>query len=327
MDDFWAGRPVLVTGAGGFVGGHLAAALVARGARVVALLHDARPRLALDLLGAGDRVVRVHGSVDDRGLLERVLAGYGIDTVVHLAAQAIVGAAARGPLPTLEANVRGTYLLLEACRQAPSVRRVAVASSDKAYGRQPELPYREDSPLLGEGPYDASKVCTDVLTRMYARSFGLPAAVARCANLYGPADLHPSRLVPELCRAVLRGERPRIRSDGSPTRDYLYIDDAVRAYLLLAEHGAEDGLRGEAINFGTGREVSVRELVETLLHVAGSTLEPAIEGTARGEIDRQVLASERAAQLLGWRAEIPLEEGLRRTVAWWRALEANHGGA
>ncbi len=319
MPNRWSGRRVLVTGAGGFVGGHLVAALERRGAEVVALLLDQRPTTAMELLGV-ERVTRVYGSVTEFDLLERVLASYQIDTVFHLAAQAIVGVAARGPLPTLEANVRGSYLLYEACRRAPSVERIAVASSDKAYGRQPELPYREDSPLNGLGPYDASKVCCDVLARMYGEAFELPVAVARCANLYGPADLHASRLVPELCRAVVRGERPQIRSDGTPTRDYLYIDDAVTAYLTLAE--AAPRVRGEAFNFGTGREVSVLHLVRTMIEVAGADLEPEILGTATGEIDRQVLASERAAERLGWRPEVTLEEGLRRTLEWTRAQMA-----
>lgn len=318
MNSFWNQRRVLVTGAGGFVGGHLAHRLTALGAEVVALRLDTRPNTTLGELGSGGRVTWVEGDLTADGLLSRILATYGIQTVFHLAAQAIVGAAARGPAPTLEANVRGTWLLLEAARCAPSIEGVVVASSDKAYGPQSQLPYTESAPLLGAGPYDASKVCTDVLTRMYANSFGLPAAVTRCANIYGPADQHRSRLVPELVRAVLGGQRPVIRSDGTPTRDYLYVDDAVNAYLVLGEAAARDDVRGRAFNFGTGREVSVRELVETMLRVAEVDLTLDIRGTATGEIDRQVLDSSVAREVLGWQAEVPLDEGLRRTMAWSR---------
>ncbi|NUQ01869.1 MAG: GDP-mannose 4,6-dehydratase, partial [Armatimonadetes bacterium] len=288
------------------------------GAEVVALLLDRKPTTCLALLGAGEQVTQVHGDLTDDGLLERVLLSYGVETVIHLAAQALVGVASRGPVPTLEANIRGTWLLLEACRRTPTVAGVVVASSDKAYGPQPQLPYTEQAPLHGLGPYDASKVCTDVLTRMYATAFGLPAAVTRCANIYGPGDLHRSRLIPELCRAVVAGRRPVIRSDGSPTRDYLYIDDAVSAYLQLAEAVEREEVRGQAFNFGTGREVSVLELVQTMLRVAGVELEPEVLGAARGEIDRQVLDSSLARERLGWRPTVDLAEGLRRTLAWTR---------
>ncbi|MBI2301469.1 MAG: GDP-mannose 4,6-dehydratase [Armatimonadetes bacterium] len=325
MDNGWHARRVLVTGAGGFLGGHLCAALCDEGADVTALLLDRRPATCLALLGYADRVTTVEGDLLDHGLLERILNSYEVDTVFHLAAQAIVTAAARGPVPTLESNVRGTWLLLEAARLSGTVERVVTASSDKAYGRQPVLPYTEDAPLLGSGPYDASKVCADVLTRMYAAHFGLPAAVTRCANLYGPGDLHRSRLVPELCRAVIAGRAPVIRSDGTPTRDYLYVADAARAYLALGEAVGREGVRGQAFNFGTGREVSVRELTETMIRVAGAELTPEVLGTATGEIDRQVLDSRRAEEVLGWRAEVTLEDGLRRTLAWYREHERSLG--
>jgi len=319
MASVWAGRSVLVTGAGGFVGGHVAARLASEGAEVVALLLDRKPITALDLLCDGP-VTRVYGDLCDPGLLERIILTYGIDSVFHLAAQALVGVAARGPVPTLEANIRGTWLLLEACRHAGTVERIAVASSDKAYGPQRQLPYTESASLHGLGPYDASKVCTDVLTRMFATHFGLAAAVTRCANIYGPADLHRSRLVPELCRAVIAGRAPQIRSDGSPTRDYLYIDDAVSAYLALADQTPRDDVRGRAFNFGNGVEVSVLELVQTMLRVAGVDLEPVVLGQAAGEIDRQVLDSTLARETLGWQPAVPLAEGLRRTLDWTRGF-------
>lgn len=313
---FYTGRSVLVTGAGGFLGGHLCAALCEQGAEVVGLILDRRPTTTLALLGVADRITAVEGDLLQPGLLERIINTYAVDTVFHLAAQAIVGAAARGPVPTLESNVRGTWLVLEACRQAPTVSRVVTASSDKAYGRQKVLPYTEDTPLAGLGPYDASKVCADVLTRMYATAFGLPAAVTRCANLYGPGDLHRSRLVPELCRAVAEGRRPIIRSDGSPTRDYLYISDAVAGYLALGAVADRDDVRGTAFNFGTGREVSVLQLVQTVIEISGKDLEPDVRGEAQGEIDRQALDASRAREVLGWRPEVDLTEGLRRTLAW-----------
>jgi len=316
---FWRGHKVLVTGAGGFVGGHLAAALVAQGAEIVALVLDWQPRSTLVLLGAAEQVTRVYGSVTDAALMHRTLNAYEVDTVFHLAAQALVGVARRSPVTTLEANVRGTWTVLEACRLSETVERVVVASSDKAYGSQPHLPYREDFPLRGRYPYEASKACADLIARCYAATYDLPVAVTRCANIYGPGDLNFSRLVPDTMRALLDNRPPLIRSDGTPTRDYLYIEDAVRAYLMLGEQVRQPAVQGEAFNFGTGRPVSVLELVRLLIAVSGRDLEPEVQGTARGEIGHQYLDSSKAERILGWQAEVSLEEGLRRTWEWYAA--------
>jgi CDP-glucose 4,6-dehydratase len=316
--DFWRKKRVLVTGAGGFVASWLAKGLVEAGAQVVALVLDWVPRSTLTLIGVADQVTRVQGSVTDAGLMQRVLHTYEIDTVFHLAGQALVGVANRSPVATFEANIQGTWTVLEACRHCPSVERVVVASSDKAYGVHARLPYTEDFPLQGLYPYDASKACADLLSRCYAATYGLPVAVTRCANIYGGGDLHPSRLIPEVIQAVLQGRPPVIRSDGSPTRDYLYIDDAVRAYLTLAEQLDRPEIRGQAFNFGTHSPISVLELVHQIIALAGVDLEPEVRGTATGEIDHQYLDSTKAARLLGWYPQICLQEGLRRTLAWYR---------
>lgn len=323
--EYWRGKRVFVTGAGGFLGGWLCAALVDAGAQVVGLFHDRPPTACIDLLGYSGRVTTVTGSMTDTALLQRVLSAYEIDTVFHLAARAIVSAAARSPATTFEANVQGTWALLEACRLYSAVSRVVVASSDKAYGDQECLPYTEGAPLLGLNPYDASKVCADVLSRSYAHSFGLPVAVTRCANLYGGGNLNVSRIIPDTVRAVLENRAPVIRSDGTPMRDYLYVEDAVEAYLTLARRLDQGDIRGEAFNFGTGRPISVLDLVEEILRVAGRTdLRPEIHGagTPGGEISRQYLDSNKAARLLGWRATTCLEDGLRRTLEWYRDVLA-----
>lgn len=323
MGRLWEGRSVLVTGAGGFVGSWLAAALVDRGATVTAILRDEPRTSNFDLLGLGAMVNVVRGSVTDAALVERALNEYEIDTCFHLAAQAIVGAANRSPVSTFESNIRGTWIVLEACRTSPAVDRVVVASSDKAYGSQPELPYREEMPLLGANPYDASKVCTDVLARSYHASFGLPVAVARCANIYGGGDLNFSRLVPGTFRSALLARRPLLRSDGSPVRDYLHVDDAVEAYLALAEGLAGDQVQGGAFNFGTSQPISVREMVRAVLDACGqSGLEPDIRvlGRLDDEIDRQYTDSRRAARLLGWQARVSLQRGLARAADWYRGF-------
>lgn len=321
----WQGRSVLVTGGGGFVGSWLVRTLVERGAAVTVILRDQPGQSNLCLLGLASQVSIVQGSITDHALVERAFNEYEIDTCFHLAAQAIVGAANRSPLSTFESNIKGTWTVLEACRGSKLVERVVIASSDKAYGSQPKLPYTEETSLLGANPYDASKACTDIIARSYHQTFGVPAAVARCANIYGGGDLNFSRLIPGTIRSALAAERPVIRSDGTPMRDYLYVDDAVSAYLSLAEQVTRESVAGQAFNFGANSPVSVLELVQRILELSGTPhLTPDVRGTGKlnDEIDRQYLDSRKAADVLGWAPTVSLDEGLRRAVEWYRALLA-----
>lgn len=306
-------RRALVTGAGGFVGAWLARALLDRGVEVRCLVLAESPNLSL--LGLDGHAEIVRGDLVDSAAVERAAAG--VDACFHLAAQAIVGLANESPVPTFEANVRGTWTLLEACRRA-GVERVIVASSDKAYGDQEVLPYTEELPLNGLFPYDASKACADIVARSYARTYGLPVAISRMANIYGGGDHNVSRIVPGTVRSILLGEEPLVRSDGTPVRDYLYVEDAVDVYLTLAE--SLPATIGEAFNFGLGKPVSALELVRLILDCAGSDLGPRILGTTKlhGEIDRQYLDCAKAERVLGWRPQTPLREGLERTIAWYR---------
>lgn len=316
---YWQERNVFITGANGFLGSWLARALVERGARVVALIRDEVAQGGLQLMGIEDAVTLARGDLKDFALLERLLNEYEAHTCFHLAAQAIVGAANRSPLSTFESNIRGTWHLLEACRRTSSVRCVVVASSDKAYGRHDRLPYQEDMSLLGLYPYDASKACADILARSYFQTYDLPVSVSRCANLYGGGDLNFSRIVPDTIRAILNNRNPVIRSDGTPVRDYLYVEDAVQGYLALAEQQESASLAGEAFNFGTARPVSVLDLVNRLILLSGRTqLAPVVQGRPlSGEIDRQFLSSDKAKRLLGWEARHSLEESLRKTLRWY----------
>ena len=315
----WDERPVLVTGATGLLGSWLVPELVRRGAHVVALVRDATPRSRLVRDGWLDRIVRVQGSLTDEGLLRRAFAEYSIDTVFHLGAQTLVGVAKADPVGTLEANVRGTWMLLEAARQV-GVKQVLVASSDKAYGDSPALPYREDHPLQGRFPYDVSKSCTDLITTMYARTFGLRASIVRCGNLFGGGDLNFSRLIPGVIRATLRGEPFLIRSDGKFVRDFLYVEDAADAYLALAERLARDeALAGEAFNFGLELRPTMLELTEQVLDMMGrKDLRPVVQNVASAEIREQYLDAGKARERLGWSPRHGMDEGLRRTIAWYR---------
>ena len=313
----WRGRVVLVTGIGGFVGSGLAKELLERGATVVGVLRDSAGARQLEALGIRRSLELAYGSITDASLMNRIVSDYEVGTIFHLAAQAIVQVANRSPVPTFESNIAGTWTILEAARLSPLVQRVVVASSDKAYGDQPVLPYTEETPLGGRFPYDASKACTDMLARCYAASFPLPVAVVRCANIYGPGDTNWSRLIPGTVRAALAGEDPVIRSDGTPERDYLYLSDAIEGYLSIAEHLPE--LSGEAINLGTARSVSVLELVRLILAEVGDTgLQPRVLGEASGEISRQSLAFDKARRILGWEPRVGLREGLSIAVAWYR---------
>jgi CDP-glucose 4,6-dehydratase len=319
-------RSVLVTGAYGLLGSWLVRALVERGERVVALRRDRTPRSALLLDGVEDRLDVVHGDLNDPGLVARALGEYEVDTVFHLAAQTIVPTANRSPLSTFEANVQGTWTLLEACR-LHGPRRVVVASSDKAYGASAELPYREEMALRPRFPYDVSKAATDLIARSYWHTYGLPVAVTRFANLYGGGDLNRSRLIPEAIGAALAGRAPVIRSDGTPERDFLYVEDAVEAYLAIADaldhDGGADrrGARGEAFNAGGGAPHAVRDVVALICEIAGTDVAPDVRGTGTpdGEIDRQYVDASKLTALTGWQPRTPLREGLRRTVDWYRA--------
>jgi CDP-glucose 4,6-dehydratase len=320
MNSFWKNRNAFVTGATGFVGAHIARMLVEQGARVVCLQRDAVRANSLDLFDLRRRVTVVNGSVEDYALMERIVVEYEVEAVFHLAAQAIVGAANRSPLSTFEANIRGTYTLLEACRRSEMVKRVVVASSDKAYGTHDRLPYREDDPLLGLFPYDASKACADIIARSFAHTYKTPVAVSRFANIYGPGDVNLSRIIPGTIVSALRDEAPIIRSDGTPVREFVYVDDVARGYLLLAEK--IDEVMGEAFNFGVGEPVQMLGLVKRIIKLAGKEgqLEPRVmlERKIEREIDAQYLSADKAEARLGWRAEVSLDEGLKRTIDWYR---------
>jgi len=317
---FWNNRTAFVTGATGFVGAHIARFLVECGARVVCLQRDAVKQNALELLNISSKVTIINGQLEDYLLMQRILNEYEIEAVFHLAAQAIVGAANRSPLSTFEANIRGTYNLLEACRLTPTVKRIVVASSDKAYGTHEQLPYEEDFPLLGLFPYDASKTCTDIIARSFAHTYDLPVSVTRFANIYGPADLNLSRIIPGTIISVLKDEAPIIRSDGTPKRDFAFVDDVAQSYLLLAERIEET--KGEAFNFGSGDAVQMLDLVNSIIRLAGKEgkLKPNIllKTKIKNEIDIQYLSAEKAKARLSWQAEVSLEEGLKRTIDWYR---------
>ncbi len=315
----------LITGGHGFVASHLARALLG-GGEAVRVLDRPDPRLAdvggprrsgLDLLGIRGEVELVEADLRDAEAVSRAVAG--CDSVFHLAAQTIVGVARSSPLETLEVNVRGAWHVFEACREH-RVGKVVFASSDKAYGSSPELPYREDFPLRAANPYDASKAAADIIARSYAGAYGLPLAVTRFANIYGGGDLNFSRLIPETVVAVLDGRSPVIRSDGSPERDFLHVDDAVSAYLAIAEALGSNGTAGEAFNAGGGRPHSVREVVESIVAAGGGGVEPDFQGAGNpeGEIDRQFVDSTRLRELTGWRPRVGLEDGLQRTLEWYR---------
>jgi len=315
----WRERRVLVTGATGIVGSHLCAALLERGAHVVALVRDDDPQSSFYRDGIAPRCSIVRGELQryDDGM--RALNAHDVEIVFHLGAQTLVGTALRDPLETFESNIRGTYNLLDAARRLKDlVRAVVVASSDKAYGDSDVLPYTEDMPLAGRHPYDVSKSCTDMLATCYAASYGVPLAIARCGNIYGAGDLNWSRIVPGTIRSLLAGERPILRSDGKSTRDYIYVADVVAAYLLLAERIDAAGVRGEAFNFSPETKVDVFEIVRTISKLIGSELEPVVLGTATHEIKDQTLDASKAHATLGWQPAWTLEAGLRATIPWYR---------
>ena len=316
---FWGDRAVLVTGCTGLLGSWLTQALIDRGALVVGLIRDWLPESELLRSGILSQIRIARGEVQQQETLERVLGEYEVETVFHLAAQTIVGVANRNPISTFESNIRGTWNLLEACRRSPCVNQIVIASSDKAYGAQEDLPYCETAPLQGRHPYDVSKSCADLVAQSYRETYRLPLCITRCGNLYGGGDLNWNRLVPGTIRSALKGQRPVIRSDGSNIRDYFYVEDAASAYILLAERmGSDPDVIGEAFNFSNELQVSVLELTRLILGLMGrNDLSPDVRSEARNEIPRQYLDASKARRTLGWRPRYSLESGLNRTIAWY----------
>ena len=320
---FWKGRRVFVTGASGFLGGWMTRELVARGADVTALVRDWVPGALLHRDGLRESIGVVEGDVTDLDVVERAINESGAEVVFHLAAQALVETANRSPLSTFDSNIRGTWNVLEACRRSGCAKRIVVASSDKAYGDQEILPYREDAPLQGRHPYDVSKSCADLIAQSYHATYGLPVCVTRLGNLYGGGDPNMSRVVPGAIKAALDGEPFVVRSDGTFVRDYFYVEDGVDAYLRLAERMDDPKIAGQAFNFSNESRVTVLELVNLILRLMKrADLKPKVLGQARHEIRAQYLSAEKARGALGWAPAYGLEEGLKRTIAWYRAERA-----
>ncbi len=316
----WHNKRVFITGASGLLGSWLTEALVQKGASVVVLIRDWVPESLLLSSEILQHVTVVRGDLVAIDVVERVLNEYEIDTVFHLGAQTIVQTANRSPLSSFESNIKGTWVLLEACRHLGTVQRIVIASTDKAYGTQPVLPYTEEMPLLASHPYDVSKACADMIAQAYYATYKLPLAITRCGNIYGGGDLNFNRIIPGTIRSLHNNEQPIIRSDGTHVRDYIYITDVIAGYILLAEHLHRSDVQGQAFNFSTNNRLSVLAVVERIIKLMGSLLVPDIQNTASGEILAQYLSSEKAERVLGWKAQYTIEEGLQETIAWYTSF-------
>ncbi|MDD5166707.1 MAG: GDP-mannose 4,6-dehydratase [Candidatus Omnitrophica bacterium] len=327
MANFWKAKKVVITGANGFLASHLTLALLKKGARVTGIIKEKIPFSFLDLTLKEKKYKNLKilkGDIVDFAFVKRAFKRYNPDICFHVAAQAIVNKANKSPIPTFKTNIEGTWNILEIARQYSGRTGIVVASSDKAYGEHKKLPYTEESALQALHPYDASKACADILTQTYAHTYNLPAAITRCANIYGPGDLNFSRIIPDTVRSVILNRNPVIRSDGTPLRDYIYIDDVVNAYLVLAQelYLNKNRVMGEVFNFGTGKPINVLKLVRLILGLSGkNNLKPKIlsKHKIKGEIDKQYLSSKKANRILGWRCRHSLIEGLNKTLSWYGA--------
>ena len=315
--NYWLNKNVLVTGCTGFLGSYLVQELLQRGANITSVVRDLVADSRLFANKDDKRINMIRGSIEDLQLLERVIGEYEIETVFHIAAQALVGIAYRNPISTFKSNIEGTWNILEACRRNSNVKQIIVASSDKAYGEQENLPYDENMPLQGKYPYDVSKSCADLLAQSYYETYKLPVCITRCGNLYGGGDLNFSRIIPQTIKAIINGKRPEIRSEGTFIRDYFYVEDAALAYLQLAEKMNEENIYGEAFNFSNEIQLTVLELVNIILGLMNSDLKPVILNQAKYEIKHQYLSAAKARNLLSWKPKYGMEEGLKKTIEWY----------
>ncbi|MDD7793361.1 GDP-mannose 4,6-dehydratase [Clostridium sp. 'White wine YQ'] len=323
MKSFWKGRNVFITGCTGLLGSYISKKLVDLGANVTGLVRDMVPKSNLYSGNYIQKINIVNGSLEDYALIERTLGEYEIDTVFHLAAQAIVGVANKNPLSTFNSNILGTCNILEGSRRSPLVKRVIIASSDKAYGDQLTLPYDENMPLQGTHPYDVSKSCADLIAQSYFHTYNLPVAITRCGNLYGGGDLNFNRIIPQTIQSILNNEAPVIRSDGTFIRDYFYVEDAAEAYLLLAENLEELNLAGEAFNFSNEIQLTVLELVDKILKAMNSNLKPIILNEGSNEIKHQYLSAKKAREILRWKPNYSIDQGLKKTIDWYKDFFSN----
>jgi CDP-glucose 4,6-dehydratase len=316
-ETFWEDKNVLITGCTGLLGSWLTDALIAKKANIIGLVRDSVPKSRLFQSKSIHKIVTVRGDVENYFLLERIINEYEIDTVFHLAAQTIVTIANRNPISTFKSNIEGTWNILEACRKSSLVSRIVVASSDKAYGDQPILPYDEKTPLEGRHPYDVSKSCADLICRTYFETYNLPVCVTRCGNFYGGGDLNYNRIIPGTIQSIFHHKRPVIRSDGSPLRDYFYIRDGVDAYILVAEQMENKSIHGEAFNFSTEHPNSVLDIVQKIIDIMGSDLKPELLNQSTNEIQDQYLSAKKAKKMLNWKSKYTLDNGLKETIDWY----------
>ena len=317
IKNYWKDKNIFITGATGFLGSWLTKYLLEKNSNITALVRDWVPKSKLFSDDSINKINIVRGNIEDYLLIERIVNEYEINTVFHIAAQTIVGIANNNPISTFETNIKGTWNILEACRRNKKIRKIVVASSDKAYGDQEILPYSESTQLIGRHPYDVSKSCTDLICRSYYETYKLPVCVTRCGNFYGGGDLNFNRIIPGTIRSILNNDPPVIRSDGSFIRDYFYIEDAVLAYLLLAEKMDDTNLHGEAFNFSNEIQITVLDLVNKIIDLMDSKLKPVILNEATNEIRHQYLSAKKAQDLLGWKSEFDLNIGLEKTISYY----------
>jgi len=323
---YWKSKNIFVTGSTGLLGPYLIKELLRQDANVFALVRDFVPNSQFFSDGLDKKVNLIVGDLLDTNLLQRVLNEFDINSVFHLGAQAIVGTANRSPISTFRSNIEGSWNLLEAVRLSPWVKKIVVASSDKAYGAQEKLPYMEDAPMQGRHPYDVSKSCTDLLAQSYFHTYKLPVCVTRCGNFFGGGDLHFNRIIPGTIQSVFNGKRPVIRSNGLFVRDYIYVKDVVDAYLTLAQSMDDEKIIGQCFNFSTDTPFNVIQLVDLILEQMNSShLTPIIQNQASNEIPEQHLCSEKAKNILGWQAKWGVKTGLLETIEWYKKFLENKG--
>lgn len=312
LKDDLINKRILITGITGFVGKALSNGLKSSGAIVYGISRSVK-----------NDAINLNADILDYSKINKFIKDSDIEICFHLASASLVEEGQTHPYQTFKVNTGGTLNILESARNN-NLEKVIIASTSHVYGEN-KVPYLESYTPKPTRPYETSKACTDIIAQSYAESFDLPVLIPRFVNIYGPGDLNFQRLIPKTIKSVLEDVSPKMWGGGA-VRDYLFIDDAIDAYIRLATLEMEHVGSNRVFNFGSSNRISVKELIKKIIKISGKKLEiKKVPQERQEEIESQYVSSKKAKQLLGWKPKVDLDLGLKKTVAWYSKYLYNKG--